>query len=81
MTVEQVVMRQMKVSGGLTRGHGMTDEGITQWVASLPACAELTNEFEEVCGVSFISGKQHIEVRESGMARDMHAFKQLVTYL
>ena len=21
---------------------GMTDEGITQWVASLPACAELT---------------------------------------
>ena len=23
---------------------GMTDEGITQWVASLPACAELTNK-------------------------------------
>ena len=32
MTIEQVLMHQMKVSGGLTHGQGMTDYATTQWL-------------------------------------------------
>ena len=64
MTIEQVLMRQMKVSGGLTHGRGMTDNATTQWVASLPTCTELINQFEEFCDVAFLSGVQHVELRE-----------------
>ena len=34
MTIEQVLMRAMKTSGGLTRGRGLTDSVLSRWVPS-----------------------------------------------
>ena len=81
MTIEQVLMRQLKVSGGLTHGRGMTDNATTQWVASLPACTELINQFEEFCDVAFLSGEQHVELRELRINRDISDVDKLATYL
>ena len=79
MTIEQVLMRQMKVSGGLTHGRGMTDNATR--VASLPACTELINQFEEFCDVAFLSGEQHVELRESRINRDISDVDKLAAYL
>ena len=38
MTIEQVLMRAMKVSGGLTRGRGITESTLAKWVRALPLC-------------------------------------------
>ena len=47
MTIEQVLMRAMKTSGGLTRGRGLTDSVLSRWVLSMPSCTELNRNFEE----------------------------------
>ncbi len=41
LTIEQVLMRSMKTSGGLTRGRGMTEQQRLIWLLSMPACAEV----------------------------------------
>ena len=36
--IEQVLMRSMKTSGGLTRGRGMTEQQRLIWLLSMPVC-------------------------------------------
>ena len=81
MTIEQVVMRQMKVSGGLTHGRGMTDTATTQWVASMPACSGLIKEFGEFCDVAFMTGEQHVELRDSRICRDRNDVEKIAVYI
>ena len=56
----------------------MTDNATTQWVASLPACTELINQFEEFCDVAFLSGEQHVELRELRINRDISDVDKLL---
>ena len=39
LIIEQVLMRSMKTSGGLTRGRGMAEQQRLLWLLSKPACA------------------------------------------
>ena len=41
LVIEQVLMRSLKTSGGLTRGRGMTENQHLLWLLSEPACAEV----------------------------------------
>ena len=41
LVIEQVLMRSLKTSGGLTRGRGMTENQRLLWLLSRPACAEI----------------------------------------
>ena len=41
ITPVQVLMRSLKTSGGLTRGHGMTGRQLVIWLLSRTACAEM----------------------------------------
>ena len=43
LVIEQVLMRSMKTSGGLTRGRGMTEQQRLMWALSMPACAEVNS--------------------------------------
>ena len=40
LVIEQVLMRSLKTSGGLTRGRGFTEQQRLIWLLSMPACAE-----------------------------------------
>ena len=41
LVIEQVIMRSMKTSGGLTRGRGMTETQRLVWLMAHPVCAEV----------------------------------------
>lgn len=45
MTIEQSLMRQMKVHGGFMQGRGTTDSALEKWVASIPYCCLIGKNF------------------------------------
>ena len=42
LIIEQVLMRSVKTTGGLTRGRGMSETQRLVWLMSMPACADIT---------------------------------------
>ena len=47
LVIEQVLMRSVKPSGGLTRGRGMAESQRAQWLLSMPACASISSAMQE----------------------------------
>ncbi|XP_028418322.1 uncharacterized protein LOC114543611 [Dendronephthya gigantea] len=81
MTIEQVLMRAMKTSGGLTRGRGMTESVVSRWVLGMPGCSEITQHFEAFCDVTFTTSEQHVELRMSRQLRDQKDVDTLLQWL
>lgn len=70
MTIEQVLMRAMKCSGGLTHGRGLTENVIGKWILSRVAVLEVGNTMETFCNVTFATSEQHVDNRVSRISRD-----------
>ena len=43
LVIEQVLMRSVKSTGGLTRGRGMTENQRALWLYSMPICLQINN--------------------------------------
>ena len=54
MTIEQVLMRSLKTSGGLTRGRGISPSTIAKWVNSMPAASRVIDAMETFGGVACV---------------------------
>ena len=78
LVIEQVLMRSLKISGGLTRGRGLTEQKRLIWLLSMPACAETNHTMQELTGVQFNSGEQNKDMSKARQTRDM---KDTVTIL
>ena len=48
LVIEQVLMRSMKTSGGLTRCRGMTETQRLVWLMAHPFCAEVNNAMQQL---------------------------------
>lgn len=70
LIIEQVLMRSVKSSGELTRGRGLSENQRSQWLLSMPACAEVTNVINEFTGVAYTTSEQHKEAGNFRMERD-----------
>jgi len=70
LVIEQVLMRSVKTTGGLTRGRGIGESQRTQWLLSTPACAEINSAIQEVTGTQYCSSEQHKEAADSRQLRD-----------
>ena len=70
LVIEQVLMRSIKTTGGLTRGHGMTDIQRLVWLLSMPACADVSHSMQEFTGVSCNTCEQHKDATQSRIKRD-----------
>ena len=70
MTIEQVLMRSLKTSGGLTRGRGISSSTIAKWVHSMPAASRVIDAMETFGGVACITSEHHVDLRESDLKRD-----------
>lgn len=55
LAFEQVLMRSVKTTGGLTRGRGMTEIQHLVWLMSMPSCAEMNDTMQKVTGVNYSS--------------------------
>lgn len=69
-TIEQFLMRTLKLSGGMTHGRGITDSTLTKWVHALPRCAPICDELEQFTGVHTGTSEQHRDLRQSTQSRD-----------
>ena len=71
LMTEQVLMRSMKTSGGLTRGRGMTEQQGLTWLLAMPACAEVNRAMQELSGANYSTNEQNKEIGKSRQRRDM----------
>ena len=70
LVIEQVLMRSLKASGGLTRGRGFTEQQQLIWLLSMPACAETNRAMQELMGVKSNSGEQNKDMSKARQKRD-----------
>ena len=71
MTIEQILMRNLKVSGGLTHGRGLTESTLGLWTSIFPFSIKIKESIEDFAGVRSYSSEQHVEIRDSRMTRDL----------
>ena len=81
MTIEQVLMRSLKTSGGLTRGRGISPSTIAKWVHSMPAASRVIDAMETFGGVACVTSEQHVDLRESDQKRDRADTATFLTWL
>ena len=81
LVIEQVLMRSMKTSGGLTRGRGMTEQQHLVWVLSMPVCAEINKAMQELTGVNYDTSEQNKDITKARQARDRIDTHTIFSYL
>ena len=62
LIIEQVLMRRLKTSGGLTRRRGMTEQQCLTWLLSKPACADVNCAMQGLTGVSYNTEEQKTKI-------------------
>ena len=77
LVIEQVLMRSVKTTGGMTRGKGLSDSRRSQWFLSLPACVEINNAMQSIWGREFHTSPQH---KEAGKSRSERDYKDTCTF-
>ena len=70
LAIEQVLMRSIKTSGGLTRGRGTSATQRLVWLMSLPSCAEVNNAMQNLTGVMYHTSEQDKETTKARQERD-----------
>lgn len=81
LLIEQVLMRSVKTTGGLTRGHGMSESQRITWLLSTPICAEVNMALQDYTSVQYGTSDQHKEQRAARQARDTDDTHKLIGYL
>jgi len=81
LIIEQVLMRALKTSGGLTRGRGMTDNQRSLWVLSMPACSEMNAAVQELTGVYYATSDQHKDVGTTRNSKDSTDTRTIIKFL
>ena len=69
-TIEQFLMRQLKSSGGITHGRGITESTLTKWVHALPRCVPICNALERYTSVHSGTSEQHKDLRPASKLKD-----------
>ena len=78
LVIEQVLMRSVKTSGGLTRGRGMTEVQRLTWILGMPSYAEVSFAMQELTGVNYNTGEQHMDTSKSRQHRDTEDTYKLI---
>lgn len=65
LTIEQVLMKNIKSNIGLTRGRGIGDSQRLIWINSMPACVSIKTAIQELTGVRYETSEQHKDVGAS----------------
>lgn len=79
--LEQVLMKNMKMSGGLTRGWGITEQQRLIWLLSMQVCAEMNSAMLGLTVVSYNTGEQNKEISESRKNLEMKDTQTLLNAL
>ena len=81
LAIEQVLMRSIKSSGGLTRGKGLGEDKRLIWLMCMPACAKIHKVMQDITGVSMESTEQHVQHTDQSPARQKRDEKDIKAIL
>ncbi len=81
LLIEQVLMRSIQTTGGLTRAHDMTDTHHLVWLLSAYACSEVNLVMQELTSVNYVMSEQHIDMSASRQEKDMADTQKLIDFL
>lgn len=70
MTIEQFLMKNMKLHGGLTHGRGVGEGVLARWTLGMTSVQHVCEQIENYCGVTFNSSEQHVGLKDSRVKRD-----------
>ena len=79
--IEQVLMRSLKTTGGITRGSGITESQCLVWLLSTSACVQVNCAMQELTEVSYTTSAQHKDVSKARQERDMVDTLEVLEYL
>lgn len=65
LTIEQVLMKNIKSQIGLTRGRGIGENQRLVWINSMPECVNIKNAMQELTGLHYQTSEQHKDVGAS----------------
>ena len=75
MIIEQVLMRSLKTTGGMTESQRLV------WLLSTPACAQVNCAMQEVTEVSYTTIDQHKNVLKARQERNMAYTLDVLDYV
>ena len=81
LVIEQVLMRSMNTSEGLTRGRGMTVTQRLVWLMAHPVCAEVNNAMQQLTDVAYNTSEQHKDLTTARQGKYMRDSCELLEFL
>ena len=81
LIIEQCLMRNLKTSGGLTHGSGMSELQRNIWTLSMPACVKVHESMQEICQTMKETGEQNTDLGTSRVSRDWKDTQTVTEFL
>jgi hypothetical protein len=81
LAIEQILMRSIKSSGGLTRGRGLGEAQRNLWLLSMPICSEINEAMQILTRTKYQANDQHVEASKSRTQRDCKDISTIIDYL
>jgi len=81
LAIEQVLMRSVKTTGGLTRGRGLTEIQRLVWLMSMPMCAQVNEAMQTLTDVQYATSNQHVDTSPARQERDFKDVIEIMKYL
>ena len=81
LVIEQVLMRSIKSTGGLTRGRGLGSSQRTLWLLSMSACSEVHEAMQNLTATQNHLNKEHVEASNSRKIRDSKDIVEIEDFL
>ena len=81
LVIEQVLMRSIKATGGLTLLRGLTETQMLVWLLSMPVCAGVNCALQDLTAVTYNTSDQHKEANRARQRRDSKDTEELLTCL
>lgn len=78
-TIEQTLMKTMKIEGGPFR-RGATPSVVFKWIRAMLFTTDVVDGMEEFCRVSFKSSYQHIDASDSRINEDSKAVDKITQF-
>ena len=78
--IEQTANREFKVQGGVVH-RGFTEEILNSYITTKSAFSDICQELENFCSTTFFTSEQHVELRETRIARNDSDVNKLYDWL
>ena len=81
LVIVQGLMRNLKATGDLTRGRGMTEQQCLTWLMAMPACAEVNKIMQDVTGINYNTEEPNKDMSVTRQDRDWKDTNTVLRYL